>query len=277
MIAFEPISCRRGAFELMRRAASKMETPAGLIEGAIAIAMHAMPDVSVNAVRNELYDHARDLRSRVRGTQVQAKIAHLHEILFVEEAYIGNSLNYHDPANSYLPAVLELKRGLPITLSLIYRVVAERAGLKVRGIGLPGHFCCGVEMPEGLMIVDPFYAGRVLNKHEALERIRDTYGPDIEWSDALLRPVSNRHWLTRMMQNLLHTFSERDQLREVAAMLELELILWPEQHHLQRDLALVLARLGHSDNAGEWLGRYLATNPDDPQRDDLEQLLEALS
>ena len=185
-----------------------------------------------------------------------------------------------DFGRSYLmkePAVELVVHRLPITLSLIYKVVGERAGVKIRGLGLPGHFCAGVETDEGIMIVDPFYSGRLLNPNEALERVRDTYGSEIEWSDDVLRPVSNRHWLTRIMQNLLHTFSERDRLTDVAAMLELEILLWPEQSHLQRDLALVLARAGQTNPASRWLGSYLAANPNDPQRDDLEQLLDVLS
>lgn len=277
MVEFQSVCCDSAAFELMRRARERLETPAGLIEGALAIARHSDPDIDVEAQKHQLYEMGREVRSRVRGCQTQALLAHLHDYLFVELGFIGNTLNYHDPANSYLPTVLESRRGLPITLSLVYKVVGERAGLKIHGLGLPGHFCAGVETPEGLTIIDPFYAGRVLNEQEAHERIRDTYGSHVEWTEELLSPVTNRHWLTRIMQNLLHTFNERDRVKDVAAMLELELLLWPEQMHLQRDLALVLARLGEVGSASNWLTRYLTANPEDPQRHDLEQLLEVLS
>lgn len=277
MVDFQPVCCEPAAFELMRRARERLETPVGLIEGALAIARNHDASVDVEAQKQALYEMGRVVRSRVHGSQPQARVAHLHDHLFVELGFIGNTLNYHDPANSYLSTVLDSRRGLPITLSLVYKIVGERAGLVIHGLGLPGHFCAGVEMPEGLMIVDPFYAGRVLNKEEAHERIRDTYGAHVEWSDDLLAPVTNRHWLTRIMQNLLHTFSERDRIRDVASMLELELLLWPEQMHLQRDLALVLARLGRVEEASSWLSRYLIANPEDPQRFDLEQLLEVLS
>jgi regulator of sirC expression with transglutaminase-like and TPR domain len=276
MREFQPTCCEPAAFDLMRRACERLDSPVGLIEGAVAIARHEMPDVDVEDVKRKLFDVSRSVRKRVRGTQPQALLAHLHESLFVELDFLGNSLNYHDPANSYLPLVLETRRGLPITLSLVYRIVAERVGLKVQGVGLPGHFCAGVEVDAGLAIIDCFYSGRILNRDEALDRMRDTYGPHVEWSDELLKPISHRHWLTRIMQNLLHTFGERDRMKDVAAMLELELLLWPEQHHLQRDLALVLARIGQPDRACRWLSQYLGTNPDDPQREDLEQLLGVL-
>jgi regulator of sirC expression with transglutaminase-like and TPR domain len=263
----------------MRDAREQLGTGDGLLAGAVAIARHHDADATLDECRAMLDAMATEIRSRVRGNQPQALLAHLHEYLFTELGMVGNSLNYHDAKNSYLPSVLEGRRGLPITLSLVYKLVADRIGLTVHGIGLPGHFCAGVttDVDAPPMIVDCFAGGRVLTTAEAEQRAIDTYGPQFEWSDALLRPVTHRHWLTRMMQNLLHTFGERDQMTDVGAMLEMELLLWPEQAHLQRDLALVLARVGHTLPAQRWLSHYLDTNPHDPQRDDLEQLLSVLS
>jgi regulator of sirC expression with transglutaminase-like and TPR domain len=127
------------------------------------------------------------------------------------------------------------------------------------------------------MMVDPFAAGRIVNRDEAHLRLQQIFGDEIEWSDDLLRPASNRLWLTRMLQNLLNTYGSKGQYRDVAAMLEMEMILWPNEARLQRDLALVLARCGMAQPARLWLDRYLKTNPDDPQKRDLKQLLEVLT
>ena len=91
-----------------------------------------------------------------------------------------------------------------------------------------------------------------------------------------LRPVTHRHWITRLIQNLLQSYTASGRYVDVAAMLELELLLWPDQCHLQRDLGLVLARLGQQRQAAGWLSRYLDQRPDDPQRSDLEELLGVL-
>jgi len=127
------------------------------------------------------------------------------------------------------------------------------------------------------MLVDPFAKGRVINQQEAHDRLRQIFGDEVEWSEELLRPASNRLWLTRMLQNLLNTYGSKGQYREVAAMLEMEMLLWPGEARLQRDLALVLARCGLSAPARVWLDKYLKTNPDDPQKRDLKQLLEVLT
>src|SRR5438552_4235154 len=256
-----PLCCAPEAFNLLARQVQSIESPDALIHGAAAIAMHQVEGVEVAAVDAQLQGYVDTIRARVRGSQPQALLAHLHDVLFEEEKLIGNEEDYYNTSNSYLPEVLRSKRGLPITLSLIYKIVAERLGLKAWGVGLPGHFLVGMEVDEKLMLVDPFHGGRVLTIDEAHARMQEMFGPEVEWSDELLRPASNRHWLTRMLQNLLNVFGSSGHYADVAAVLEMEMLLWPEQQHLQRDLGLVLARCGLSHPASVWLDKYLKSNP----------------
>lgn len=292
-----PVCCSPAAYEALGKVAVAIESPDTLLIGAAAIAMHQMDDVDPAAVEAQLQGYADTARSRVRGRQPQALLAHLHAVLFDEEGFRGNTDDYYSPANSYVPAVLATKRGLPITLSLIYKSVADRLGLRAYGIGLPGHFLVAVEAGDGPrrdgrsgrnapggdshspapMLVDPFAGGRILTADEAHARLQEMFGPEAEWSEEMLRPASNRHWLTRILQNLLNVFGSANQFSDVAAVLEMEMLLWPQHHHLKRDLGLVLARCGLSRPASIWLDRYLKSNPDDPQKSQLKELLQVLS
>ena len=294
-----PVCCSPAAFALLSKTAASIDSPDALLNGAVAISMHQMENADVSWVDAQLQGYADTVRSRVRGRQPQALLAHLHAVLFDEEGFRGNTEDYYAPANSYVPAVLQTKRGLPITLSLVYKVVADRLGLKTWGVGLPGHFLVAVEVEEvpargvakggksksaggelparAPMLVDPFAGGRILTADEAHERMQEMFGPEAEWSEEMLRPASNRHWLTRMLQNLLNVFGSSNQFSDVAAVLEMEMLLWPQHHHLQRDLGLVLARCGLSRPASIWLDRYLQANPDDPQKSQLKELLQVLS
>jgi regulator of sirC expression with transglutaminase-like and TPR domain len=271
-----PLCCSPRAFNLLARQLQSIHSPDALLQGAIAIAMHQIEDVEPTAVDVMIQGYVDTIRSRVRGRQPQAILAHLHEFLFEEQGFRGNSEDYYNPANSYLPAVIESKRGLPITMSLLYKVVAERLGLRVWGVGLPGHFLIGMESDGAQVLVDPFAQGRLLTCEEAHERLQEMFGPEVQWSDELLRPASNRHWLTRILQNLLNIFGSTNHFADVAAVLEMEMLLWPDQNHLQRDLGLVLARCGLSQPASIWLDRYLQTNPDDPQKGQIKELLQVL-
>jgi len=272
-----PLCCSSRSFNLLARQIQSINSPDSLLQGAIAIAMHQMEDLDPAAVDATIQGYVDSIRSRVRGRQQQAIVAHMHEFLFEEMQFTGNVDDYYNPANSYLPAVVETKRGLPITLSLLYKVVAERLGLRAWGIGLPGHFLIGMELDGSPILVDPFAQGRLLTSEEAHARMQEMFGPEMEWSDELLRPASNRHWLTRILQNLLNVFGSTNHFADVAAVLEMEMLLWPEQNHLQRDLGLVLARCGLSQPASIWLDRYLQTNPDDPQKGQIKELLQVLT
>ncbi|HXE52762.1 MAG TPA: transglutaminase-like domain-containing protein [Tepidisphaeraceae bacterium] len=272
-----PLCCSPRSFNLLARQVPSINSPDALLHGAVAIALHQMEDVDAAGVDATLQRYADTIRSRVRGRQPQALLAHMHEFLFDEMDFRGNTDDYYNPANSYLPAVLESKRGLPITLSLLYKIVAERLGLRAWGVGLPGHFLIGLEMDGAGMLIDTFARGRILTPDEAHERLQEMFGPEVQWSDELLQPASNRHWLTRILQNLLNVFGSTNHFADVAAVLEMEMLLWPEQNHLQRDLGLVLARCGLSQPASIWLDRYLQTNPDDPQKSQIRELLEVLT
>ena len=272
-----PLCCNLRAFKLLSSQLSRLHTPEGLLQCACAVSMHYKPDVKPAHVIALLDLHADAIRARVRGPQQQALLAHLHEYLFEELGLRGNSEDYYNPGNSCLPVVLDTKLGLPITLSLIYQLIAHRLGLRSWGIGLPGHFLAGIEINGTSMLVDTFAKGRILTEDDAHDRMKEIFGSEVDWSSELLRPASHRHWLTRMLQNLLNIFSKAGQYDDVAAMLEMEIMLWPEQSRLQRDLALVLARVGMTQPASVWLGKYLQGNPDDPQSDDLKHLLDALT
>lgn len=280
-----PQCCKPQAFRLLHRQTQAINSPQALLMGSVAISMHYLSEVDPIGVETTLAEYAQAVRRRVRGAQPQALLAHLHDLLFEEEGFCGNTEDYYNPANSYLPSVLQTKRGLPITLSLLYKNVADRLGLKTWGVGLPGHFLVAVELSglnwgdEGAapMLIDPYAGGRMLTVEEAHDRMKELLGPEAEWSGELLQPASNRHWLTRILQNLLHVFGTSNQYADMAVILEMEMLLWPGQGHLQRDLALVLARIGMARPASVWLNEYLKNNPDDPQKSDLKQLLDVLT
>ena len=272
----KPVCCAKPAYRMMQQAIGELNQPDGLIRGAVALSMHQMRDASHDEVVQTLESHAAEIAGRVRGRQTQAKLAHLHELLFDTLGYGGDNDDYFNPLNSYLPAAITLRRGLPITLSLVYKCVAERVGLRVRGVGLPGHFIVAVRERGNWLHVDPFHGGRVLSEDDARELIHELFAGDVSFSRSMLAPVTPRHWLGRMLQNLLHVFTQSEQYTNVAAVLELEQLLFPNEPMLQRDLALVLARVGQKREAGVYLRQYLQTHPDDPIVDELRQLLGAI-
>ena len=268
-----PVCCSSPAFEALSSHKNAMEEVESLLLAAVAIAQHAMPEARVDDVQQQLDDIAHTISSQVHGVQTQGKFAHMHEHLFVDLGFVGNSRDYYDPGNSMLPAVLATRKGLPIALSLVYKLVADRLGLSCWGVGLPGHFVTGINLNGKTTFIDAFAGGSILSVEEAKARLATQFGSKLEWSDRLVEPVSNRYWITRLLQNLLMAYTRTGEFQHVSAVLEMELVLWPEETRLQRDMAIVLARIGKGDLASQWLDLYLHNNPDDPQSNDLRQIL----
>jgi regulator of sirC expression with transglutaminase-like and TPR domain len=272
-----PICCDTRAYRSLSDELGSLETPGGLVRAAVAIARHQMCTVDLGEVEGTIARYASTVARRVRGPQTQAILAHLHQLLFEEEKFTGNTQDYYNPMNSYLPHVLTSRIGLPITLCLVYKAVADRLGLNVWGMGMPGHFLAAVNADRRAMWIDPFAGGRVVTLEEVRHRMVSQFGKDLEWSDQFLSPVNHRYWITRLLQNLISAFGREGHYSDVAAVLEMEMVLWPEEARLQRDLALVLARIGMGESASMWLDLYLQNNPADPNRGELKQLLTSLA
>lgn len=232
-----PAYCHAAAYADFARHVADIDTTAGLFCAAFAIARHDQPSADVNQAQNTIAELAETVRRRVRSDAVDAKLAHLHDVLFDIVGFTGNVDDYYNPANSYLPEVLRTHRGLPITLTLIYKCVAEQVGLTVRGINSPGHFLAAVKSADAAppaatekhssswMYVDPFYGGEMLDGADVCRRIAETTGLVADNPAQWLAPATNRQWLGRILNNLQAVFAHAGRERDLYAMQELQELL----------------------------------------------------
>ncbi|MEQ8208314.1 MAG: transglutaminase-like domain-containing protein [Lacipirellulaceae bacterium] len=194
-----------------------------LFEAAWALARHDMPQADFAAGETAVENLAEAVRKRIRSTGFEARIAHLHDLLFEVIGLSGNTDDYYNPSNSYLPAVLQSRQGIPITLALVYGRVAAELELEVYGVNAPGHFLVEVVSPdEGSMYVDPFYGGGIVTSAEALARIAQATGRSEVAVPGCLVRASARQWLSRMLFNLQAVFAATGRERDVYAMQELQ-------------------------------------------------------
>lgn len=229
-----PAYCRSTAYDAFASEMPRIDSTNGLFRAAFAIAQHEHPEADISAAEANLADLADTVSRRVHSPGLDAKLAHLHDVLFDVVGFVGNVEDYYNAANSYLPSVLRTHRGLPITLVLIYKCVAERVGLEVRGINSPGHFLAAVRNDNPArekttectwMYVDPFYGGQLLHREDVCRRVVDTTGRELGDPSVWLEPASHRQWLTRMLNNLQATFAQAGRERDMYAMLELNEVL----------------------------------------------------
>ena len=212
----------------------RVDTTAALFRAAFAIARHEFPNAKIGAAEATIAELGDTVRRRVRSKNIEAILAHLHDVLFDVVGFVGNVEDYYDPANSYVPEVLRTHRGLPITLVLVYKCIAERVGLDVRGINSPGHFLAAVRSSQSLdanetnvswMYVDPFYGGELLDRDDVCRRIAETTGLMPVDSSQWLVPATHRQWLGRILNNLQAIFAHTGRERDLYAMQELQGLL----------------------------------------------------
>ena len=122
----------------------------------------------------------------------------LRRVIAIEDGIGGNVDDYHDPSNSFLHRVLETRRGIPITLSVLWMEVGRRAGLEMVGVGLPGHFV----VYAGGQMVDPFHYGEAIGFDEAAGLVAAALGGAPRLDRSWLSPVDTTGIIQRMLRNL---------------------------------------------------------------------------
>ncbi|MGN6649000.1 SirB1 family protein, partial [Trinickia sp.] len=127
-----------------------------LTETAIALAQDAYPDLDLEAVLAELDELALRLKRRLPASaDLAERIGALNRFFFRELGFAGNLNDYYDPDNSHLNVVLKRRRGIPISLAVLYLELGEQIGVPVKGVSFPGHFLLRVTLPEGDVMLDP--------------------------------------------------------------------------------------------------------------------------
>jgi regulator of sirC expression with transglutaminase-like and TPR domain len=178
-----------------------------LEQSALLLSRTQYPEINLEAYSAWLDQFAGELRDRLdlNGSPVEI-IKTINDYLFQELKFTGDEYNFYDPANSYLSSVLDRRIGNPVSLSLVYLLVARRLRLPVAGIGLPGYFLCRFQSSRAEIYVDPFRGGRLMTKGDCIKhmvQLRQRFG------ESCLSPVSSRRILLRICANLHQIYTQQ--------------------------------------------------------------------
>lgn len=190
-------------------------------------------------------------------------VANLVDFVATQEGFGGNSENYYAPENSNLAHVLTHKRGIPITLALVYIGVGRGLGLDLRGIGFPGHFLVGCYDPASgkaagssleTALIDPF-AGAQTSRQDALEKLRAMHraqspGRELpeEQVEQWFQPASAAQITLRLLENLKQIHLHARASGPALAALELQLLVAPEQFDLRAQHEALLGQVFGRDS-----------------------------
>lgn len=153
---------------------------------------------------DKLADRCRELILSPATPRMTCEI--INRVLFHEYGFRGSRENFDNPANSFLYRVLDRREGIPISLCVVYLLVARRIGFELDPIGTPGRFLLGCFAEKKPFYIDCWSGGRFIE----LEQMEDKLGiiPDDE-AGAMLLPVTVSETLSRACRNLARQYSKQ--------------------------------------------------------------------
>jgi regulator of sirC expression with transglutaminase-like and TPR domain len=234
-----------------------------LFEAAVSIAQDEYPELDVQAVIGDVDQLLSRVKRRIPADAAPLQKLRIFNQFFFNDLNFGGNVNdYYDPDNSYMNALLRTRRGIPISLAVLWMELAQGLGLSARGVGFPGHFMVKVNLPMGQAVIDPM-TGISLGREELSERLdpyRRRSGLVDEFEVPLglyLQAATPRDIIARMLRNLKEIYRTQEDWQRMLAVQERLIVLLPESWPEYRDRGLAHAELGHTDNAVADLECYL--------------------
>ncbi len=238
------------------------ESDINLARAALLIAQEAYPVLDIELCLCEIQGIADDIHSRLPTERYPLKVLHvINSVLFDDLGFRGNEDDYYDPDNSYLNVVLERRRGIPITLSLVYLEVAARLDFPMVGVGLPGHFVVRPDIDGCEIFVDGFHGGDILFPDDCKTLLGSIYSRPVELDPDFLRPVPPKQFLMRLLGNLKGIYLSKKDISEALSIVNRMLILFPDNVQQTRDRGLLHYQVGNLEPARWDLENYLTLSP----------------
>jgi regulator of sirC expression with transglutaminase-like and TPR domain len=259
-----------------------------LLEAAASLAQDEEPNVDVQHVLDDVERLLRRVQARLPDDADDlTQLAILTQVFYQDLGFGVNANDYYAPENSYLNEVLRTRRGIPISLAIVWLELAQALGLQAKGISFPGHFLVKVSLEGGLVVLDPL-TGKSLgldNLSERLSPYRDpadrSVAADLDEGETplglYLQACPPRDILARMLRNLKEIFRSQEDWPRMLQVLDRLVVLLPEIWSERRDRGLVHAELGHVHEALQDLRLYLEAVPSGPDTVALRNRVSELS
>lgn len=249
--------------DLLGRRPSRIEMDGAALE----IARIEYPDLDAGACIGELDRHAFAVAERARDlSDGLSFVEAANQYLFGELGFRGDEEDYYNPANCCLNRVLETRRGMPITLSIVYMEIARRLAKQVSGVGLPGHFVVRYDDPAYSAIIDPFHSGAILDAQQCC-RLAQVESLD----PGMLEPVDRRHIAMRLINNLRSIYFSRHDGAKALQVLDLLIEAAPDSADEHKQRAVALLQQHRIAEALAAFKRYLELAPGAPDRERIEE------
>lgn len=259
------------------------EDDVDVVKGALALAAREQSGVSMERYVNHLKKIGEDAKAQYKalidaGAEDDAgtRLASLKHSIVTVHGYKGDIETYNDLQNASLMRVIDRRKGLPVTLALLYLNAAWAQGWDVMGLDFPGHFLCRIEKDGKRLIFDPFYDCKILEAPELRDFIKQVNGPNAELSASYFLPISKRDILMRLQNNIKYRQIESEDYPGALKTVEAMRLIDAHEYRLLLDAGVLYARTGQTRPAIDALEDYIKKAPKDRDRHEAAMLLQEL-
>ena len=199
-----------------------------LLEAWFIISKYQYPDIDEQFYRSKIYNLVSQINVEVEQTYSELeKISAFNKVFFTQNGFRGNTRNFQSPDNSFINTVIDKHKGNPLSLSMLYIIIAEQIGLPICGVNMPKHFIIGFEDENEIngdaikFYINPFSKGAILNRQDLevfLKREK------LKEESKYFTPCGNTAIVKRLLNNLLHSFtfqSKKEKAQEIITLIRL--------------------------------------------------------
>jgi len=177
-----------------------------LLTGMWILATYQYPDLELSKLRQDLeqiyYDTWLEFRPDLYPLD-QVKV--INSVLFSKLKFGANTKNFHSPGNSMINVVLETHKGNPITLCVIYLLVAQKLKLPVYGVNLPNLFILTYKDNNNHFYINAFNRGLIFSKQDMENYINELH---LVPQKSFFDPCDSLEIIRRALRNLVMSFEK---------------------------------------------------------------------
>ena len=254
-----------------------------LAEAALRLSFEERPGLDLGRYRHHLSEIVKKVDERFKALieagasdDAATRIAALKHIISDQYKYEGDHEAFHDLKNADLTQVIDRRKGLPITLSIIAIHAAKEQGWQLEGVNFPGHFLLRMTHNGERLIADPFENFQLLQAPDLRALLKKIAGPEAELSATYYETATNRDILVRLQNNIKFRLIGDEDYEAALQVSKRLLQIAPLEHRLLFDTAVLEARTGHISQAIQLLEHYLEIAPGNSDRYDAQMFLASL-
>ncbi len=207
-----------------------------LFKGSVILSKLHFPEIDEKKVEEELEKIKQKVWLEINENNTAFEIVKIfNHVLFDICGFESSKNNFYAPQNSFINTVLESRKGNPLSLSILYSIIAQRLQIPIYGVNLPNHFVLGFvdefktlkmlgfsDDRNVLFYINPFSRGRIFDHNEIENYLRSL---NLPFDKDYFEPCSNTEILKRMLNNLSYSYTRVGEEQKVQDLKEIQAIL----------------------------------------------------